>query len=275
MARVGWITDIHLEFVEERGRLLFYESLRDARLDALLVGGDIGTARSFPGFLGEMEDILDPMPIFFVLGNHDFYYSSFAAVRFQVTRMCESSRRLFWMSSAGVIKLSETTALVGHDGWADGRYGDFLRSGVLLNDYLMIDELSVADQLRRWGSYDKDKLLGKLNALGDEAANYIRPVLAEALSSYPNVIVLTHAPPFRQSCWHEGGISNDDYLPHFTCKAFGDALREAVEQHAQGRVTVLCGHTHGSGFAQITDRLEVWTGGAQYGQPVLQRVFEV
>jgi predicted MPP superfamily phosphohydrolase len=41
------------------------------------------------------------------------------------------------------------------------------------------------------------------------------------------------------------------------------------------KVTVLCGHTHGAGFAQVLPNLEVWTGGVQYGAPALQRVFEV
>ena len=41
------------------------------------------------------------------------------------------------------------------------------------------------------------------------------------------------------------------------------------------KMTVLCGHTHSPGFAQILDNLEVRTGGAQYGEPALQRVWEL
>jgi hypothetical protein len=40
-------------------------------------------------------------------------------------------------------------------------------------------------------------------------------------------------------------------------------------------MTVLCGHTHSSGFARILDNLAVHTGGSQYGMPVLQRVLEL
>jgi hypothetical protein len=40
-------------------------------------------------------------------------------------------------------------------------------------------------------------------------------------------------------------------------------------------MTVLCGHTHSSGEAQILPNLRVLTGGAVYGKPALQRVLEV
>ena len=39
-------------------------------------------------------------------------------------------------------------------------------------------------------------------------------------------------------------------------------------------MTVLCGHTHGEGQAQILPNLKVLTGGAKYGEPRVQRVFE-
>jgi predicted MPP superfamily phosphohydrolase len=40
-------------------------------------------------------------------------------------------------------------------------------------------------------------------------------------------------------------------------------------------MTVLCGHTHGAGFAQILTNLSVFTGGAEYGRPELQGVFNL
>ena len=82
-------------------------------------------------------------------------------------------------------------------------------------------------------------------------------------------------PPFREACWHEGRISDDDWLPHFTCKAVGDVLSEAMRARPDRQMTVLCGHTHGAGEAEILPNLRVSTGGAVYGEPEVQRVFEV
>jgi Icc protein len=156
--------------------------------------------------------------------------------------------------------------LVGHDAWADGRLGDFFRSEVLLNDYLLISELQGQEKPERYA---------QLNALGDEAAGFLERRASEALAGRRNIIVLTHVPPFRESCWHEGRISDDDYLPLFACRAVGDRLAAIMRDHPGQTMTRLCGHTHSSGCARILDNLTVYTGQAQYGEPELQRIFEL
>ena len=118
--------------------------------------------------------------------------------------------------------LTEETGLVGHDGWADGRLGDYARSEVLLNDYLLIEEVS---------GLDKEERLERLHALGDEAAAHFRALLPEALERFRRLIVLTHVPPFREACWHRGQISDDEWLPHFSCRAVGEVLVEAMAAH--------------------------------------------
>lgn len=136
----------------------------------------------------------------------------------------------------------------------------------MLNDYLMIAELRGLDRSQRQV---------RLNALGYAAAEYFRNVLPQALSRFSHLLVLTHVPPFREACWHEGKISNDDYLPHFSCKAVGDVLVEMMQSHPERKMTVLCGHTHSSGEAQILPNLLVRTGAAIYGRPQIQDVIEL
>ena len=70
----------------------------------------------------------------------------------------------------------------------------------------------------------------------------------------------------------KGRVSDDNWLPHFTCKAAGDALIEAISQRPDREMTVLCGHTHGAGEAQILPNLRVLIGGAVYGAPAIQRM---
>ena len=50
---------------------------------------------------------------------------------------------------------------------------------------------------------------------------------------------------------------------------------EAMAAAPDHQMTVLCGHTHGGGEAQVLPNLRVLTGDARYGQPVIQRVLEV
>ncbi len=162
--------------------------------------------------------------------------------------------------------MSEDTCLIGHDGWADGRLGDYARSEVLLNDYRLIEELA---------GLDKEARRARLHALGDEAAAHLRALLPEALRRFRRVIVLTHVPPFKEACWHRGEISNDDWLPHFACRAVGEVLSEATAAHPECEMTVFCGHTHSAGEAQVLPNLRVLTGGVEYGRPALQRALTV
>ena len=216
-----------------------------------------------PDLLGQLEglDVRLGLPTYFVLGDHDLRRGSIARVRAEVRALCARVPGLHWLPGAGVVGLTPETALVGHDGWADGRFGDHERSDVFLNDDRLIEELAGLD--------GRERLL-RLHALGDEAAAHLRAVLPEALARSRRVIVMTHVPPFREACWHRGQISDDDWLPHYACRAVGDALVEAMSEHPECEMTVLCGHTHSPGEAQILPNLVVLTGRTESGRPVVQ-----
>jgi len=112
----------------------------------------------------------------------------------------------------------------------------------------------------------------QLARLGDEAAAHFEKFLPQACEQFQNILMLMHVPPFRAACWHEGKISDDEYLPHFACKAVGDVLVDVMKKYPQCKLTVLCGHTHSNGVANILPNLYVKTGSAQYGRPRLQEM---
>ncbi len=268
--RLAWMTDVHLNFLDPLGRRRFLETARD-QADAFVISGDIAESPSILGVLQQMEDVLRK-PVHFVLGNHDFYRGSIGRTRFEVAELAREREFLTYLTAAGVVELSPQTALVGHDGWADARLGDFAGSDVVLNDYFLIDEVR-----KLKGDFDLDKpaLQEALNGLGDEAARHFEVVLQQALARYPSVIAVTHAPPFKEAAWYNGRHSDDNWLPHLTCKAVGDCMRRTMEANPQSRLLVLCGHTHGSGEARIADNLQVLTGAAEYGNPQIQQVVDI
>ncbi len=268
--RLAWTTDIHLNFCKQGVRERFLRSLSESA-DAVAISGDIAESHNVEAYLTQMEDHLQ-RPIFFVLGNHDFYRGSILETRTAITRLADQSSRLVYLSTAKVVELSSKTAIVGHDGWADARFGDFENSNVMLNDYRLIEEL------KRWrhdSSGPRESLRRVLHDLGDEAAEHIDQALAEATGRYDHVIVVTHVPPFREATWHQQQISDDNWLPHFSCKAVGEVLLRAAKSNPGCQILVLCGHTHGGGEAQPLENLRVLTGEAEYGCPEIQRILQI
>jgi len=262
MKRIAWLTDIHLDFLSPQRVKEFCRGIVEHNPEAVLIGGDIGDASTIGVYLRIIEDELC-RPIYFVLGNHDYYYGSITGVRTAIKELCDRSDWLHWLPAGGVVELTEETGLIGIDSWADGRLGNYRDSMVLLNDYFLIKELTGLDQ---------DARRVKLNELGDCAAAELKGVLPKSLDRFRYVILLTHVPPFKEACWHEGSISSDHWLPHFGCKAVGKVLIELMRSYPDCDMTVLCGHTHGAGSAQILPNLNVKTSGAEYGSPRLNEL---
>jgi len=270
MGRVAWVTDIHLNFVSPAGLAAFGRALAADAPDALLVGGDISEAPTLVAHLEALAAAFGPRPIYFVLGNHDFYRGSIAGVYDDVERFTRAGGAgPAWLPACGVVALSERTGLVGADGWGDARLGDFTRSSVWLNDYVLIAELAAA------AAESRAALAARLGAFGDRWAAHVRAHVPPALARFEHVVFLTHVPPFEAACWYDGRISDANWLPHFTCKAVGDALLECAAAAPQRRLTVLCGHTHGAGEAHPAPNVHVYTGAADYGAPALQRLLPV
>jgi len=160
-----WITDPHLNFVHEEAIKSFCRKIKEKEPNAVVITGDIAEAPSIVSYLGFMDlNLENKCPIFFVLGNHDYYHGTIEGVREVMERLFtydEASKmilepRLGWLSSSGVVPLTEKTALIGHDGWYDGQYADWYKSKVYLNDYLLIGEL--ADGLARLENFDLPRL---------------------------------------------------------------------------------------------------------------------
>jgi Icc-related predicted phosphoesterase len=259
--KLVWTTDVHLNFLSIYQLEKFISSVQTASPDIMLIGGDIAEANNVAAYLKRLEQAVDAQ-IYIVLGNHDFYGGSMFQVKEDIRKIVKESDRLFYLDDLSHIELSKDAALFGHSSWADGRLGDYNNSQVMLNDYYLIRDFMGCTKSERYA---------KLNNLGNQAATKLKADLETAVHHYRHLYCLTHVPPFRDACWHDGKISNDDYLPHFACKVVGDVLQSIMAKHPEVHLTVLCGHTHSSGKANILNNLEVITGEATYGEPRIQQ----
>ncbi len=258
--RATWLTDIHLNFLKPLALKAFYERVREAQPHVLLVTGDIGESDSVIRFVTELGQIA---PIYFVLGNHDYYRSSIASVRGAMARL---PTELTWLPAVGPLKITPRTTIVGVDGWGDARCGD-RASKVQLSDWQLIDDFRRGDRQ------------ATLERLGANEARALRDHLAAAPAS-EHLVVLTHVPPFPEACIYDDAQSDDAWLPWFTCIATGDVLREHARTHPEQQITVLCGHSHGRGTFQAAANLVVRTGGwpkgiEGYGNPVVQDTLDL
>ena len=226
-------------------------------------------ADSVEDMLSEMAEQINK-PIYFVLGNHDYYEGRVNQVRKTMTTLSSNDARIHWLPESGPQKLKKGTIVVGQDGWADGRLGNYKKSRLALNDSYLISDLS---QAKKKG---KSKLLEKMQQLGDRDAKDLEKHLLEAVKQKPsNIIVLTHVPPFKEVCLPRGEGGLDEHLPFYASKATGDVLDRVSEANKSIKFLVLCGHTHKAATYKRSSNLTIKSGKSQYCSPLVQRLINL
>ena len=161
--------------------------------------------------------------------------------------------------------------LLGQDGWADGRYGDYAKSGVSLNDSRLIAYLLQEKLVSR------NALLQKMQQLADADASALSDELNAVIEQHDpkKIIVLTHVPPFPETCLYQNKISGSDFLPFFGSKSTGDVLLKVANANPKIDFLVLCGHTHHRALHQRLDNLTIKVGHADYGTPQIEEIIEL
>ena len=264
----AWLTDIHLNFIDEYARQKFYHEIVNTQCDGVLISGDIAEAPYLVSILNEMAEHIKK-PIYFILGNHDYYRGQINEVRDAMTGLTKANGKLFWLPASGVQQMGNDIFLVGQDGWADGRLGDYQNSKVVLNHSRMIADLFQGKILGKF------QLLEKMQQLADADAMRLQEDLVRVVNQHPKkVVILTHVPPFREACMHMGKISDEEWLPYFSSKVIGDVLTTVVQQNPQIEFLVLCGHTH-SPANVCYGNLAVEVGKAEYCRPEIHKIILV
>lgn len=256
---IAWTTDPHFDHCDETVRDAFLKNLNSVKPDIVLLGGDFSQANCLEKYIKLIENNVNA-PVFSVLGNHDYYFGSIKEIREKI-----SSSKLNYLPSQGIVPLTNDTALIGHDCWGDARNGN-LKSTIDMNDFLAIKDLKHL--------YPRTFLFDCLKRLGDEAAEYLADIIPTAFESFRRLIVLTHVPPFVETCLYNGKPSGEDYLPFFSCYAVGRLLKLEMLSRPDKEMLVLSGHTHSQAEARILPNLLSKVGGGDYGQPITD-VFDI
>ena len=256
-----WLTDLHLDRRTKKNHHKLLSRLRGQNADATVITGDISEAHQLPDHLRELGRTLAPRPVYFILGNHDFYGSSFSDVDRTVAAVCREQQNLQHLGQGETVTLGHNSALVGHRGWADGRAGCGSNSRIANPDCARIADLH---------GTSNHAVFARMAELGRSSAGYFRDVLPYALECYRHVYVVTHAPPFVQGATFNGRRCGRWHLPHYVNKSAGGAIAGIAEHYPVSSLTVLCGHTHSAARATVRSNVEVVVG-----SPGIAEIFNV
>jgi predicted MPP superfamily phosphohydrolase len=259
-----WLSDPHLEFCSHRTRKDLYRSINQAAGEIVVITGDISAGPHRSDQYSELAEHVNK-PIYFVLGNHDRYGTTFANTEAVVARVMTRFSHLVRLDGSQVIPLNESVALVGVEGWADGLGGEGPATKARINDFYQILDFATEPE---------PQVFRAMKERARKYARALKPSLLKALKEYQTTIVATHVPPYEGAAWHEGSPSSADYQPFFSSPTMGKLIKAAATEHPGKSVLVLCGHTHSPGIYRDGNIL-VLTAGARYGFPEISQTIHL
>jgi len=278
---LAWATDTHFDHTINEPWLLtgFVNSIQRQGAQGLLLTGDISSGVFIRDHLVALQKGLGPdFPIWYILGNHDYYNNGIQDVRQQLKDLETAMPNLRHLNNLPFVSLNTTTALVGHDGWYDALYSDIRKSRLMMNDFLIIRELKSLHSLNVYSVKHElnGKLHKKLQELAKEGAKHVEDgARAAIVAGHTKIVIGTHIPPFPQNSLYNGKQSDGDWLPFFSSKLMGDAILRLADGNPQVSFEVFCGHSHGKAhFTAGKTNLTCITGEAHYGLPKVDSFLE-
>lgn len=252
-------SDVHLDHLSDDGlkRYLRMVASVTSANSIVLVTGDITTSKHLRRHVQDLKNACGGRMLY-VLGNHDRWDASFADAPTVLAADASPDGFCVFMDLVGSVEIDEQTCVVGESGWYDGRNGEQGNPRFIMRDWHVIDEYRGREP-RTFSSI-----------VADTRANVLEQKLRAACQRYERIVVLTHVPPYVESCLHLGRPSDTWALPWFSSQAMGDVLDQIAAEHPNVKLEVLCGHTHSPATYRRSDNLHVTTAKAIYGAPTIE-----
>lgn len=246
-----WLTDTHFNFLESYKIIEFFLELKFQDPDGIFLTGDISNGPNVCKHLHWLQRIVDK-PIYFVLGNHDYYRSSFQMVEQSVSELVNSNHDLHYMNVENYISLNQDTALIGHNGWYDAKWHDPLLPVVFLADWYFIDDFKLGQ-----GNEGRMQIMRDRAAV---AAQSIGKNLVSALREHSTVYLLTHFPPWP---YYQYGIMDNFWKPFNSSKIIAETIEDIMKHLPHKKLIVLAGHTHEARYTKVAHNIELHVAKAE------------
>ncbi len=250
-----WFTDTHLDKVMPWTLTRFVLHILKESPKGIFITGDISNGLLTVAHLKLLATFVK-CPIYFILGNHDYHFSSIAETHQKIRKMCEGYDNLIWLTDSDVITLTPEVALIGAEGWYDAKLGNpkYLKATF---DWFLTKDFS---ELPTMGAR-----IDKFRALAKESSHVLVDKLEKAIEQdYKSIYLLTHFPPWKEATRDEGTFLGPYYLPYNVNLGLGVALEKTMETHKKRYLTVLAGHTHTDCWIHVSRNIECKVSKAKY-----------
>lgn len=226
ITRLAWITDPHFDRMIRRDA--FAARVGELAVDAIVMTGDISDGENLQRDLEIFSEKSDTQA-FFVLGNHDHYFSSIKDTQTIARQISTTHEKLHYLDGAeSAIQLNNSWYLAGVDSWADAGYGNPETSYVYMNDWQYIEDLKELNREFRNHTLARLALSAALR-------------LRHQISSVPtdkHLIIASHVPPYEEMLGEDS-----EYAPWYGSRILGAIIDECVQKRT-AKTVVLTGHTH-------------------------------
>lgn len=263
ISNLGWLSDLHLDYASQTVRNQFYKELQSSDCDSAVITGDTAAFPSLEEHLTLLAQSLSPRPVYYLIGNHECYYSSIPAARSLVRDLCSRISNLYDLQEMGAVWLNQHTVMVGHHGWADARTGWGADTVIRSADHWCIDDFRDLSHEARF------ELMGKL---GNESARCIRKHLQPVLGRARKIIIATHFPCYQTSAKYDDQVCGPTHSPHYVNASLGGMLISLARNTPQIKYMVMSGHTHHEARELILRNLESHVAGAVPGRPTIHSI---
>lgn len=259
--KICWISDIHLNFLPEEKCKEFFESVRLHDSDCVFLTGDISESPVLPYHLTMMDQIVSK-PVYFVLGNHDYWYTSIDHMKENLPKFLNQRSFLKWLTITGPLMLEPGVCVIGHDGWYDCRHGSPEAARFIMHDWSVMGDYVDCKNI--------NQVIDKSKMIADQGIEHLKKHINDAATRFRKIVILTHVPPYEETHVHMGKQGDAFAQPFFTNAILGGMLKAAAKAYPTVEFIVLAGHTHGKVTKQILSNLVVHVAGAEYGSPGIQ-----
>lgn len=255
MHRYIWLTDTHLDKAFPWSLAKFLLHISRQKLDGIFLTGDISNGYLLTKHLKLLASCVK-CPIYFVLGNHDYHFSSIEQTHQAIRELCAQYPNLIWMTEAGIVPLNEEVCLIGTEGWYDAEEGkkEYLR---LTFDWWMTSNFrqlpNMEDRILMW------------RQMATRSALDIADKLEKAIEQgFKTIYLLTHFPCWSFSTNDQGTLMEKFWLPYNTNLRLGKTIEDVMRHHKKKHCTVLAGHTHDPKSIVVSRNIDARVGAATY-----------